>query len=163
METRKILEYALQREYEGKRFFEQNAERLNHAAAADAFKRLALEEQKHINFIQAQIEALQQDFPSNQMAEIKLEEVSFFSQRATQESLDQSVVQAMVPDLPVLRLAYLIEKDFAEFYESYANKVIGPAKQVLSMLAEWERRHEQLVKSFHDQAFELYSQMPWGG
>jgi hypothetical protein len=38
MEIRKIFEYALGREYEGKRFFEQNAERLTHAAAIDAFK-----------------------------------------------------------------------------------------------------------------------------
>ena len=34
MDIRKIYEYALQREHEGKRFFEQNAERLSHAAAA---------------------------------------------------------------------------------------------------------------------------------
>ena len=58
MDIRKIYEYALQREYEGKRFFEQNAERLSHAAAVGAFKNLAAEEQKHIEFIQSQIEAL---------------------------------------------------------------------------------------------------------
>jgi hypothetical protein len=33
MDVKKIYAYALQREYEGKRFFEQNAERLSHAAA----------------------------------------------------------------------------------------------------------------------------------
>ena len=54
MDIRKIYEYALQREYEGKNFFEQNAGRLNNAAAVNAFKKLALEEQKHIDFIQNQ-------------------------------------------------------------------------------------------------------------
>ena len=49
MDIRKIYTYALQREQEGKRFFEQNAERLSHAAATGAFKRLAAEEQKHID------------------------------------------------------------------------------------------------------------------
>ena len=58
MDIRKIYEYALQREHEGKRFFEQNAGRLSHAAAVGAFKSLAAEEQKHIEFIQSQIEAL---------------------------------------------------------------------------------------------------------
>ncbi len=58
MDIRKIYEYALQREHEGKRFFAQNAERLSHAAAVGAFKQLADEEQKHIEFIQAQIDAL---------------------------------------------------------------------------------------------------------
>ena len=58
MDIQKIYAYALQREHEGKRFFEQNADRLSHAAAVGAFKRLALEEQKHIEFIQRQIDLL---------------------------------------------------------------------------------------------------------
>ena len=36
MDIRKIYEYALQREHEGKRFFEENAGRLGHAAAVSA-------------------------------------------------------------------------------------------------------------------------------
>ncbi len=55
MDIRKIYEYTLNCEHEGKRFFEQNAERLGHAAAVDAFKQLAVEEQEHIEFIEAQI------------------------------------------------------------------------------------------------------------
>lgn len=39
----------------------------------------------------------------------------------------------------------------------------GEAKQVLAMLATWERGHEKLFKQFHDRAFEEYAQMPWGG
>lgn len=41
MDEKIIFQYALQREYEGKRFFEENAERLSHAAAVGAFKSLA--------------------------------------------------------------------------------------------------------------------------
>jgi rubrerythrin len=163
MEIRKILEYALQREYEGKRFFEENARRLNHAAATEAFNKLALEEQKHIEYIQAQINALENKTGIKTTSEANLEDTSFFSRRAVQESLDQSVAEAMVPDLAILRMAYLIERDFAEFYETSANKFNGREKQVFITLAEWERRHEQLFKSFHDQAFEIYSRMPWGG
>src|SRR5512136_989259 len=102
MNIRKIYEYALQREYEGKRFFEQNAERLSHAAAVGAFKSLAAEEQKHIEFIQRQLDALDKgQAPSAAMGELMASE-GFFSQRANSELLDQTVVEAMVPDLPVL-------------------------------------------------------------
>ncbi len=118
MDIRKIYEYALQREREGKRFFEENAERVSHAAAS-AFRRLAEEEQQHIEFIQGLLD--------------------------------------------VLRMAYLIERDFAEFYEMAASKAEGEAKQALQMLAEWERGHEALFKRLHDEAFEAYAQMPWGG
>ena len=163
MDIRKIYEYALNREHEGKRFFEQNAERLGHAAAADAFKQLAVEEQEHIEFIEAQINALDKGELPNPSMGIELKKVGFYSQRAESELLDQAVLEAMVPDLPVLRMAYLIERDFAEFYEMAAGKSEGEAKKTLEMLSVWERDHEQLFKQLHDEAFEKYAQMPWGG
>ena len=83
--------------------------------------------------------------------------------RAESEIIDQSVAEAMVPDLPVLRMAYLIEHDFVEFYENAASQTTGEAKQVFLMLSQWERRHERLFKEFFDRAFEQYSNMPWGG
>ena len=52
MDIRKIYQYALQREHEGKRFFAQNAERMQHAGVVGAFQRLAREEQRHIEFIE---------------------------------------------------------------------------------------------------------------
>ncbi len=57
MDIRRIYQYALQREYEGKRFFTENAERLTSAAAKGAFKNLAAEEQKHIEFIEFQLKS----------------------------------------------------------------------------------------------------------
>ena len=77
--------------------------------------------------------------------------------------LDQTVLEAMVPDLPVLRTAYLIEKDFAEYYENSSKQADGEAKKLLEMLAKWERGHEALFKNLHDKAYEVYTQMPWGG
>lgn len=163
MDIRKVYTYALQREHEGKRFFEQNAERLSHAAAQSAFKRLAAEEQKHIEFIQGLLDALDKDEPRDTAVEVELEREGFFSQRATSELLDQTVLEAMVPDLPVLRTAYLIERDFADFYEMAAGKAEGEAKKALEMLAQWERGHEAFFRQIHDKAFEEYADMPWGG
>lgn len=163
MDTRKIYEYALSREYEGKRFFVENASRLSEAAAVNAFQQLAGEEQKHIDFIQRQLESMNKGEAGNSDYGVKLEQAGFFSQRAQSEIIDQTVAEAMVPDLPVLRMAYLIERDFAEFYEATASQAEGEAKQVLTMLSQWERRHERLFKQFFDRAFEEYSKMPWGG
>jgi rubrerythrin len=60
-------------------------------------------------------------------------------------------------------MAYLIERDFVEFYESAAEKAEGEAKEALEMLARWERGHERFFRQLHDTAFEEYAQMPWGG
>lgn len=163
MDIKKIFEYALQREYEGKRFFEENAQRLSHSSAVGAFKKLAEEEQRHIEFIQNQLKALENGTSFNSSMGQELEKAGFFSQRADSEFIKDTVSEAMVPDLPVLRMAYLIEHDFAEFYEKYAEKAEGEAKSILIMLAQWERNHERLFKALHDQAFEQYAQMPWGG
>jgi rubrerythrin len=163
MDIHKVYQYALQREIEGKRFFEENAARLSHAAAVGAFKTLAAAEQKHIEFIQRQMDLLRAHRAPDVSLGVEGEGTGFFSMRAATEALDQTVLEAMVPDLPVLRTAYLIERDFAEFYELAARQAEGAAKETLEILARWERGHERLFKSLHDRAFAEYAQMPWGG
>ena len=160
MDIKKIFEYALQREYEGKAFFETNAGRMQNAAAVGAFKAIAAEEQKHIEFIQSQIDFID---GKGSVPQIELPSAGFFVDRAASESIEQTVSEAMVADLPVLRMAYLIERDFAEFYAQAAQITEGDAKTALDMLARWEAGHERLFKSMHDKAFEAYSGMPWGG
>jgi len=163
MDIRKVYEYALQREYEGKLFFDENAARLSHASAVSVFHKLAQEEQKHIEFIQRQINLLSENKSADYEMGNTFEQAGFFSSRASSEFIEQTVSEAMVPDLPVLRMAYLIERDFAEFYENAASQATDNSRKVLETLAFWERRHESLFKELHDKAFDEYSKMPWGG
>lgn len=158
-----VLTYALQREREGQSFFEDNAGRMSHAAAAGIFRRLADEERKHIEFVEAQLAALGSTGKADFEAIGRMAGSGFFTGRAQSESLDQTVMESMVPDLPILRMAYLIERDLSEFYEMVASKTEGEIGRALSMLAGWERAHEQLFKDLHDTLFEEYAQMPWGG
>jgi rubrerythrin len=60
-------------------------------------------------------------------------------------------------------MAFLIERDLAEFYGGLAPKAEGEARVALERLAAWEREHEQLFKTLHDRVFAEYSEMPWGG
>lgn len=164
MDVLKIYQYALQREKEGRDFFRNNADRFGHAAVVDAFEKLAAEEEKHIQFIQGLIDARETGGSTGIETGEAMEQAGFFSGRAESEMLDQTVVEAMVPDLAVLRMAYLIERDFAEFYEMAADRVEDEtAKKSLTMLGKWERQHEKLFKRMHDRAFEEYASMPWGG
>ena len=164
MNIRKIYEYALQREHEGKSFFQGNAERMHHAAAAGIFQRLAEEEQKHIDFIERLLSSMEGETAESQPTGLDtLEDDDRFSQRADREMLDQSIIESMIPDVAVLRTAYLIERDFAEFYETSAARAEGEAREALLALARWERGHERLFKELHDRVFEEYAGMPWGG
>ena len=163
MDIRKIYEYALQREHAGREFFESNVERMSHAAAQGIFRRLAAEEQKHIQFIESLIKELDGESQADATIAAELDKEGFFQDRAKAEMLDQTVIESMVPDLPILRMAYLIERDFSEFYEMAASKTEGDAQKALTMLATWERSHERLFKKLHDEIFEEYASMPWGG
>jgi rubrerythrin len=163
MDIRKIYEYALAREKDGKRFYETNAERLSHAAAVGAFRQLAIEEQKHVEFVESQLAILDDEQKAHSGPELAMEIARFFSQRASLASIDQTISESMLPDLPILRMAYLIERDFAEFYELAAERSSGDAQQVLLQLSRWERAHERYFKDWHDKVFEEYAKMPWGG
>jgi len=164
MDVRKVYEYALQREHEGRDFFRQNAQRFSHAAVTGAFEQLADEEETHIVFIQGLIDALDTAEQASTGKGAPLQAEGFFSQRAAHEMLDQTVIESMVPDLSVLRMAYLIERDLAEFYEMAAGQAEDETvKKPLQMLAQWERGHEKLFKEMHDRAFQEYAGMPWGG
>jgi rubrerythrin len=160
MDILKVLEYALAREYQGKQFFTDYAGRLQNAEAAGAFNTIAAEEQKHIDFILAQIASFH---PERNGEAVDMPWVHFFTDQAGSMSIEQTVSESMVADLPVLRMAYLIEHDFAEFYGMAAQKAEGEARQLLEMLARWESGHERLFKRMHDGLFEKYADMPWGG
>jgi len=95
--------------------------------------------------------------------EAMLEIEGWFEDKAEKELLDQSLIESMIPDVAVLRTAYLIESDLAEFYENAASKSSGRAQKAFEQLARWERGHEAYFKDLHDKVFEEYTQMPWGG
>lgn len=160
MNLQKIFEYALQREKEGYQFFKGNADKAGHAAAAQVFQKLADEELKHIEYIKNLMENEDDD---GVKTEAMLEIEGWFEDKAEKELLDQSLIESMIPDVAVLRTAYLIESDLSEFYENAASKSSGRAQKAFEQLAKWERGHEAFFKDLHDKVFEEYTQMPWGG
>ncbi|MBM9606501.1 ferritin-like domain-containing protein [Desulfopila inferna] len=160
MNLQKIYEYALQREEEGYQFFKRNAEEASHGAAIEIFEKLANEELKHIQYIKELINTPEEEAgPTN----TPLEKDSWFEDRAGRELLDQSLIESMIPDIAVLRTAYLIEHDLSEFYEMAAKNSSGVAQLAFSQLAAWERGHEAFFKELHDRIFQEYTEMPWGG
>lgn len=160
MNVQKIYEYALQREKEGYKFFKSNADSATHATVAAVFTKLADEELKHIEYIQGLLSNSEEKVEKVAAA---LEGDGWFEGRAQKELLDQSMIESMIPDVAVLRTAYLIEKDLSEFYSNAADNASGDAKKALSLLAKWERGHEAFFKELHDKIFKEYTEMPWGG
>ncbi len=159
----KLLRYALRMEETGRDFFRENSKKFSHGGVVETLERLASEEEKHIEFVKELIVGLEkgQDFSTKE--DLGTGPGSFFSQRADSVKLDQTVLESMIPACTVLRMAYLIERDFVDFYQKLAQKAKGELRKALLMLSQWEREHEKFIKTYHDQLFDQYVHMPWGG
>jgi len=161
----KIFEYALNQEKTGMSFFQSSLERMGVGAAVTAFKQIVEEEKSHIIFIEAILEKLrlEQEVDLSAFENQVMEPTNYFDDRSRSEFLEKCLYESMIPDVTVFNTAWLIEKDLSEFYEKTAEKVDGPAKKALKMLASWEKAHEKFFKEFRDKLTDTYSKMPWGG
>jgi rubrerythrin len=62
-------------------------------------------------------------------------------------------------DIAIVRMAYLMENDFTDFYLSASEKTVAPAaKELLSTLANWEKAHRDL---FQDE-YRFLMEEKWG-
>ena len=161
----KVFEYALNQERTGKSFFENSLGRLGVGSAVTAFKRLIGEEEKHIEFVSGIITDLKAAGNIDQLAiaKVTLNPTDYFDDRAKSEFLEQCVDGSMIPDVTVFNVAWLIEKDIAEFYANAARQTEGSASNALAMLSNWEKGHEKFFREFRDRLTETYAHMPWGG
>jgi rubrerythrin len=161
----KIFEYALNQEETGKAFFQNSLQRLGVGSAVSAFERLIKEEEKHIEFLHRLIDKVKagEKISQSDVEEVVLKPVDYFDGRARSEFLQRCVEGSMVPDVTVFNLAWLIEKDLSEFYQTMAQKTEGEARLALAMLADWESSHEKFFRQFRDTLTETYARMPWGG
>ena len=61
-------------------------------------------------------------------------------------------------------MAYLIERDYKEFYENVAeDSEDEEIKEVFNTLAKWEAGHEALFKAEYNRLMKEYMNLPWGG
>lgn len=159
-----VIRYAMERELQGVDFFRHQAEKVSLASAKDMLLRLAEVEMDHYEYLKEQLNHFEKH-QSFKDVDFDLDrEKNIFADRAEHEKLDQQVTESMVPDMSVLRTAYLMEKDFAEFYQNAADNAEDlNAKKLFSTLALWELGHEKLFKEEHQRLMEDYMSQPWGG
>jgi rubrerythrin len=159
-----ILMYAMEREKQGAEFFKAEANKMTLESAKGLFLQLAEIEMDHYNYLKEQLDHYTS---KKELKDVDLDldrERNIFKERAVSEEMEKTVVESMVPYLSVLRTAYLMEKDFAEFYLDAANNTDNPkAKNLFKTLASWEQEHESIFKQEHERLMEEYMNQPWGG
>ena len=142
-----ILRYAMQMELDGYNFFKEKAEEFIDPTTKNLFLKLADVEMDHYNLLKAQLENyLERDSFDLDTNLFNRDEDNIFKKREKSEHIDDTLVESNVPDITLLRMAYLIERDYAEFYRKATEKASDEdAKRLFERLAKWE---EKVMKNF---------------
>jgi rubrerythrin len=154
-----ILKYALSREKEGNDFYKTNKQKVKNPQLKEIFENLAEMEYDHMKYIGDLIEATEEG--NKKLNEIIFEEDnSFFESRKKNEIVEKDI-DDMTSDLSILRMAYLIEEDFKNFYDNAAENVEDKdAKDILKKLSNWEKTHrDTLYNLYRDMMKDYWDEM----
>ena len=161
-----VLRYAMQMELDGHNFYMENKDKFAKATSKKMFLQLADIEMKHYEYLKSLLETYLDTNTIKLDPEIieKEEDLDIFKEREDSEKIEYTLEQSDTPDLTILRMAYLIERDYKEFYQNVAeNSDDEEIKEVFNTLAKWEAGHEALFKCEYNRLMKEYMNLPWGG
>jgi rubrerythrin len=150
-----VLEYAIKMEIEGHDFYKNLASKGKNKRIQNIFAGLAEMELEHYELLKKQKDLIAEG-QSFQVVDIKsMREKDFFKERLDKELSD---METGLGDISVIRMAYLIENDLAEFYKKAAKNTEDPAgKKMYEELADWEEEHRRILY----QEYQSYTQENW--
>lgn len=159
-----ILRYAMQMELDGANFFKDNADKFVNPTSKELFRKLAAVEMEHYRYLENQLTVYLETDKFDTSEEVLSREEDIFVNREESEHIEATLEQSDIPDITILRMAYLIEKDFKEFYEKQAKEADDEdIKKIFEKLAIWEAGHERIFKNEFNRRMEEYKNLPWGG
>lgn len=142
-----VIEYAMRMEKDAREFYSYNLDRVESPEIKKLFGELIEIENSHYDMLNKVYEGMDiTPLPIN---------ISWVVDDTSRE-LNTSIIadnselistDKSISDLSVIRLAYLMESDFALFYKNAAEQIDEPeAKKALMELSEWEKQHQELFR-----------------
>jgi rubrerythrin len=153
---KEIIAFAMNMEKQGQKFYESFINQVDHPDVRKWFEILADTEKEHYEILEKQYEQLDQKGSWKSLQEFQIsDQPNLFQSRRDAEKLNPSALKHSLSDLSVLRMAYLIENDSAEFYQKAMEKVDDPeGRKILKSLFEWENEHRRLFHEEYRKAME---------
>ncbi len=136
-----VLELAIQTEREGRRFYEEAAQRTRDPDGQRIFTSLADDERMHEQVLQKELNRLQQG-QSPEPVELGPPAAPVFPRERL-----EGEIREYTGELAALRTGYLIENDAVNFYARAAEREEDPVvKDLFRTLADWEREHRRILQ-----------------
>ncbi|MDO4661646.1 MAG: ferritin family protein [Tissierellia bacterium] len=159
----RIIRYAMEMELYGHNFYKENAEKNLNLQTKNIFERLSGVEYEHYKYLKKLLDKYTEDKVIDDTIKLPKEE-NIFDNVKKEENLDKNLEESMIPDMNVLRMAYLIEEDFRDFYSNMSKKVEDEKlKKILEDFATWEDGHYKLFKGKYNELMDKYMSISWGG
>jgi len=150
--------YVLKREYAAYEFYLQNAARVRNPTVAALMRQLALEKESHIKYTKALQRAIQQH---TAVPKSLAKPQASVRARTRAEAMDANNVESMIPDIAILRMALLIERDLTDYLERIGPSMEKPVQDAIDTLAMRTREHETLSSELHSIAYRQYVGAAW--
>ncbi len=148
---KKIIKEALLLEQEGYDFYMLSAERYQDENVKEAFKKIAEEEQKHMDWLKRLYRKMEGDENATLKLEDPPESPNIFTKKRTKPLTGSLAVS-------VFGISVKMEKAAVDYYtEAAASTEIEEAKELYDTLIEWEKEH---LNDFQSQ-YEMLQQDWW--
>jgi rubrerythrin len=144
-----ILNFAMRMEKDAGDFYTYYQDRVKSPSTKELFRELAETEKHHYNVLKSKYDQLGFENPPLSISWVVDDA---FTARDPHVLADNSDLlgepEAEMSDLTIIRMAYLIENDFALFYKQAVDLVEDDeTKQFLRTLSDWENQHREM---FHN-------------
>jgi len=152
--VKNILKFAMRMEKNAGDFYEFYRDKARSEETRKLFEELVKIEKQHFDVLKEKYDELGFSEPPITISWVVDDS---FKERDPHILADNSdllqELNADASDISVMRMAYLIEIDFAHFYSKASTTVETPeVKKLLCELAEWEKEHSDM---FHQRYLEL--------
>ena len=143
-----ILKFAMRMEKDASDFYEFYMDKAEYEETKSLFSELAMVEKQHYKILKKKFDELQYTEPPQSISWVVDDSFKAQDPHILADNSDTMPdVAGASNDLSIIRMAYLIEHDFAYFYSKAVEAVEEPeVKKFLLELAGWEKQHSELFQ-----------------
>lgn len=145
--VKKILRFGMRLEKQGETFYEYYKDRVKSDRTKELFEELAEMEREHYLLLEEKYNVINTKDELKVISWVVDDNQAFSSPMIFGEQADlmPDEEDVIISDLAIMRMAYLIESDFAEFYKNASKHVEEEeVKDFLLQLAKWETGHKEV-------------------
>ena len=144
MNLEDVLKLAHRMELQGMEFYDEQKGRVKLRLLRELFAFLSDMERGHAAYLEKQLENMAAGKSLDALPDDP--EMDRYRDIMDKQKIEPAELNTDLGDYSIMRMAYLIEKDFAQFYEKSAAESEGDMKDLFMRLADWEKEHAKMMK-----------------